>query len=445
MYTDSETVLNALKKVFYDASNEGRDGEQQTDLLDIPTYDGKSSPRRTSGASSVSGYCSEAGDRERSHSCDSTGLRIRRRILQQQSTTEEPLSWIPEGGSGQIILQDDFRNDSIDVIDVVPLLEASLTDRKNSATDIFNNRDNNNNNKDVNMNYMPVPSTSGGSSCLDTVIEVKSGSTSPASSNNTLMGSSGSSSTGNMDKNKHTTTDDNSQRTSTDISNFFQFNKTPKSPVPERKQFKSKSKAEKDNSNELSSKIMAPPKVTTTNYGETDSIQQQQASTNDLTCSEQSINNINISVTTNLVMSSRLQPINNLMNRRPSAGANVIPHAALFHHRHSLQLNSAAEAAITKVLFFNINQYTIHYSLIFYFIHFHLEIWLIFFFFYYRIILNKHHLNEYSKHQKDHEKIYSQHHKKNQYRLGNINDYWYSFIHILSTCFFPIKFAHIIL
>lgn len=57
VFTDSETVLNALKKVFYDPSNdEPCDCEPQTDFLDIPGGDdGQYSPRRTSGASSVSG------------------------------------------------------------------------------------------------------------------------------------------------------------------------------------------------------------------------------------------------------------------------------------------------------------------------------------------------------------------------------------------------------
>lgn len=57
MFTDSESVLNALKKVFYDPDVcEQCDCDQQTDFLDIPGgEDGQYSPRRTSGASSVSG------------------------------------------------------------------------------------------------------------------------------------------------------------------------------------------------------------------------------------------------------------------------------------------------------------------------------------------------------------------------------------------------------
>lgn len=50
---DGETVLNALKKVFYDPPC---DCEPQTDLLELP-YQNDNHPRRTSGASSVSGNC----------------------------------------------------------------------------------------------------------------------------------------------------------------------------------------------------------------------------------------------------------------------------------------------------------------------------------------------------------------------------------------------------
>lgn len=59
VFTDGETVLNALKKVFYDAQPNG-DGvtahDQVNERLNIPGKDeNDSSPRRTSGASSVSG------------------------------------------------------------------------------------------------------------------------------------------------------------------------------------------------------------------------------------------------------------------------------------------------------------------------------------------------------------------------------------------------------
>lgn len=115
VFTDGETVLNALKKVFYDPPDAEPpcDCEPQTgDLLDIPgTFDGRQSPRRTSAASSVSGYCSEGADRDRSMSNDSTGLRFKgsRRMLQQQSTQEEGLSWIPECGGGPVIVHEEHE------------------------------------------------------------------------------------------------------------------------------------------------------------------------------------------------------------------------------------------------------------------------------------------------------------------------------------------------
>lgn len=61
VFTDGETVLNALKKVFFDAQANDRclaNGEQLIgEHLTIPGQndDGILSPRRTSGASSVSG------------------------------------------------------------------------------------------------------------------------------------------------------------------------------------------------------------------------------------------------------------------------------------------------------------------------------------------------------------------------------------------------------
>lgn len=61
VFTDGETVLNALKKVFFDAQANGKcvaNGEQLiSEHLTIPgqSEEGILSPRRTSGASSVSG------------------------------------------------------------------------------------------------------------------------------------------------------------------------------------------------------------------------------------------------------------------------------------------------------------------------------------------------------------------------------------------------------
>lgn len=87
VFTDGVTVLEALKKVFYNQSM-----PEQGSLISLEVYPNKDesnlqsfddrrrnssiSPRRTSGASSVSGYCSEISDRDRSHSYDSQGHRF---------------------------------------------------------------------------------------------------------------------------------------------------------------------------------------------------------------------------------------------------------------------------------------------------------------------------------------------------------------------------------
>lgn len=52
---DGETVLNALKKVFYEPPIEPCDCEGQTDFLELPYQTDNQGFRRTSGASSVSG------------------------------------------------------------------------------------------------------------------------------------------------------------------------------------------------------------------------------------------------------------------------------------------------------------------------------------------------------------------------------------------------------
>lgn len=55
VFTDGETVLNALKKVFYDAQPNGNGPEQTNERLNIPGKGEDLLHRRTSGASSVSG------------------------------------------------------------------------------------------------------------------------------------------------------------------------------------------------------------------------------------------------------------------------------------------------------------------------------------------------------------------------------------------------------
>ncbi|XP_044765264.1 ras-specific guanine nucleotide-releasing factor 2-like isoform X3 [Coccinella septempunctata] len=83
VFTDGVTVLEALKRVFYSNEPEPQGSvislEGLKDEHTIHSYDDRRrssfSPRRTSGASSVSGYGSEMSERDRSHSYDSQGHR----------------------------------------------------------------------------------------------------------------------------------------------------------------------------------------------------------------------------------------------------------------------------------------------------------------------------------------------------------------------------------
>ncbi|KAG5880599.1 hypothetical protein JTB14_026570 [Gonioctena quinquepunctata] len=94
VFTDGVTVLEALKKVFYSIDQEPHGSvmsleglhakdEHTSQLFDDGRRRSSFSPRRTSGASSVSGYGSEVSDRDRSHSYDSQGHRVWRATLQK--------------------------------------------------------------------------------------------------------------------------------------------------------------------------------------------------------------------------------------------------------------------------------------------------------------------------------------------------------------------------
>lgn len=304
VFTDSETVLNALKKVFYDPPvDEPCDCESHADFLDIPGgEEGQYSPRRTSGASSVSGkfkeanlfscvnsfslgYCSEGPDR--SWNTDSCGFKskICKRIIHTQSTTEES-SWNPEPKTNP-------KEQESEIITTI----TNADGKTNGQTD----------------GYLSIPATSiGTSQSLDTLTEsTLSGPSSPSNlSATTLVGSTGSG--GMQDKQDNSTGND---------SKPFKYGTAPVGPLPERVNPKNKDSSIVSHS--------LPPTVTTTQYHET-------SVTNAVESDERS----NKPQTRHLSIVSGLQVQGNLStDRRPSAGANVIPHAALCQHRHSLQLN----------------------------------------------------------------------------------------------------------
>lgn len=150
-------------------------------------------------ASYFSGYCSEGGDRDRSMSGDSGGLRFRptRRIYQQQSTTDlEPvgLSWIPETTASEMSPVTIVHNTEVEE----ETFEEVTTVRQEEG-------------------YLGVPakpsvSTSGSA---DTLIP-----SAPSSPSNlsavTLVGSTG------------------SGEKCDEIQTEFQYGKVPSSPLPER-------------------------------------------------------------------------------------------------------------------------------------------------------------------------------------------------------------------
>ncbi|XP_031336878.1 ras-specific guanine nucleotide-releasing factor 2-like isoform X2 [Photinus pyralis] len=100
VFTDSVTVLEALKKVFYSSDSEPQGSvisleafvqkdESTSQLLPDDKRHNISSPRRTSGASSVSGYGSELSERDRSHSYDSQGHSHWRSTLHRYDESKE--------------------------------------------------------------------------------------------------------------------------------------------------------------------------------------------------------------------------------------------------------------------------------------------------------------------------------------------------------------------
>ncbi|XP_052122507.1 ras-specific guanine nucleotide-releasing factor 2-like [Frankliniella occidentalis] len=107
VFTDSVTVLEALKKVFYNAdppemSNDGISILLEDQISGLFEGDRRRSsafttPRRVSGASSVSGYGSEMSDR--SHSYDSQGFRWRANVRKFE---EEHMNRLREGVAGAL-------------------------------------------------------------------------------------------------------------------------------------------------------------------------------------------------------------------------------------------------------------------------------------------------------------------------------------------------------
>ncbi|XP_052565795.1 ras-specific guanine nucleotide-releasing factor 2-like isoform X2 [Culex pipiens pallens] len=383
VFTDGETVLQALKNVFYNPPLEPAcECDHQTDFLELPYQDGRASPRRTSGASSVSGYCSEGADRDRSMSGDSAGLRFRgsrRGYASHQGSEQETLSWIPEQ-AGPVIIHGVHHHDTA-------VEEKQQQQQQQSPPKVDGGGGGNGGGggggslqsksqhqihaQPQDDSYLAIPKPMAGSSSSDTLTETAmSGPSSPSNlSSVTLVGSTGS---GGQDKSEDQTPTEGT----------FRYGKAPSGPLPERVNPKQRkeptpticttdmTQQQQQQQQQQQIKVpQTPPTVTTTPCHSPSSPGQQLAAkeqqqqptvcqnghdgpkivTQPYLLSTTTTTTVTITTTTTTThtaasgtaVTKSISPPHLLpMDRRPSVGHNIaIPHAALCQHRHSLQLN----------------------------------------------------------------------------------------------------------
>lgn len=383
VFTDGETVLNALKKVFYDPPTEPLcecEQTQELNYLDIPYQeDGCRTPRRTSAASSVSGYCSEGADRDRSMSGDSSQLRHRvsRRMCQHNFGTntrggysdiqDTQLAYIPESTAAPVIVHDEDEKESADI------QIHSSPKKKEPQDDAF----------------LAIPKTIATSSSTDTIIENLLSTSGPSSPSNlssvTLVGSTGS---GSVDK--ETPTEE------TKHSDVF-YGKAPKSPLPERK--RPRQLSSQPVQIEMTTNILPPtptgsefdhhhagptPQTPIRNGAVSKAIENALASTAQTVTAIVPQSQSSASTSPSKVVStasttlssaaattaagtgpviittassqptlahSAISPPHLGVDRRPSVGCNI-PHAALCQHRYSLQLNGDGGVKVGFIVHF---------------------------------------------------------------------------------------------
>lgn len=286
---------------------------------------------------------------------DSAVLRgSNRRILQQQST-EEGLTWIPEASIPTSLPP----NISETVVQAKSRVEIEIHRETPDSPP---------------ADYMQIISASTTiittSSSVDTLMgeshtnTLMSGPSSPSNlSSVTLVGSTGSGSGNHTERDKDLTPTQEGAR-------LFKYGRAPTSPLPERKRDAMKPTAHGDNTKSVdvlkTSTASTIPMVTTTPRFSLTSTNDEikpvriETSINTKPTIVSTIAKSAISSGTSLIHgrsrstspckttttttnSGGLQPNMSYltMNRRPSAGANVIPVAALCQHRHSLQLNAS--------------------------------------------------------------------------------------------------------
>lgn len=197
--------------------------------------------------------------------------------------------------------------------------------------------------------YLSIPATTIGTSLSsDTLTEsTLSGPSSPSNlSACTLVGSTGSSAAQEKTNDTNNAEAAASAAAGNDDSKPFRYGTAPTAPLLERK-------SPKTNVSTKDSSILThslPPTVTTTHYSESaggSAAKLLQSHQNPCRKNSNSIDSeivpSKLNTTRHLSIGSVMQSNGGQqipMDRRPSAGANIIPQAALCQHRHSLQLNN---------------------------------------------------------------------------------------------------------
>ncbi|KFB43590.1 AGAP001238-PB-like protein [Anopheles sinensis] len=218
VFTDGETVLNALKTVFtIHRSNRRVTVNIKRTFSNCRTRTGVPLhvAHRVQAPFPVR-YCSEGADRDRSMSGDSTGLRFRgsrRGYQNHQSAEQETLSWIPEQVGPVIVHSAHHPSEKQEEKPIEPTGGTVHLQSKSQHQIHHQPQDD---------SYLVIPKAMPGSSSSDTLTEtVMSGPSSPSNlSSVTLVGSTGS---GGQDKSDDTPTE-----------GTFKYGKAPTSPLPER-------------------------------------------------------------------------------------------------------------------------------------------------------------------------------------------------------------------
>lgn len=339
VFTDGETVLNALKKVFYEAQPNGNMTQEHiNERLNIPGKDDNdnTTPRRTSGASSVSGYCSEGADRDRSMSVESTALKsksgIGHQTISERISIDDGATWITES------VDETLENVPNKKVEPLILNQTTVEISVHQVTPTTPPAHG--------LSLTTIITTS---SSVDTLngevigLNTLSGPSSPSNlSSVTLVGSTGSGCAPNEN--------------GKDIigSREFTYTQAPSSPLPERRRKSNDQENNKVDGKENGPKAEAAQghkpnesdeSVKNVKISETVTVSSKPKIVSALTKSAlKDDGSRSTSAQSTPIKSSCnvLQPMSYLtMNRRPSAGTIGVPVAALSQHRRSLQLNSS--------------------------------------------------------------------------------------------------------